>query len=80
MECPRDLSLDPKATHHMCHPSSAIARASGISIHMYADDTQLYVSFRPEDFPAAQAKNGAMYSANRAVVIPELSQIKRWKN
>ena len=34
----------------------AIARASEISIHMYADDTQLYVSFIPEDFPAAQAK------------------------
>ena len=32
------------------------ARASEISIHMYADDTQLYVSFSPEDFPAAQAK------------------------
>ena len=56
MECPRDLLSDPKGYPPYMSPIFAIARASEISIHMYADDTQLYVSFMPEDFPAAQAK------------------------
>ena len=53
---PQRSIIGPKSYPPYVSPIFAIARASEISIHMYADDTQLYVSFRPEDFPAAQAK------------------------
>ena len=77
---PQGSIIGPKGYPPYVSPIFAIARASEISTHMYADDTQLYIRFSPEDFPAAQAKMEAMYSTNPAVVIPELSQIKRWKN
>ena len=58
MKCgmPQGSIIGPKGYPPYVSPIFAIARASEISIHMYADDTQLYVSFSPEDFPAAQAK------------------------
>ena len=28
-------------------PLGAIARERGLSLHMYADDTQLYIAFKP---------------------------------
>ena len=35
----------------MCYtkPLGAIARERGLSLHMYADDTQLYIAFKPVD-------------------------------
>ena len=58
MKCgmPQGSSIGPKGYPTYVSPIFAIARASEISIHMYADDTQLAISFRPEDFPAAQTK------------------------
>ena len=58
MKCgmPQGSIIGPKGYPPYVSPIFAIARASEISIHMHADDTQLYVSFSPEDFPAAQAK------------------------
>ena len=58
MKCgmPQGSIIGPKGYPPYVSPIFAIARASEISVHMYADDTQLYVSFSPEDFPAAQAK------------------------
>ena len=53
---PQGSIIGPKGYPPYVSPIFAIARASAISIHMYADDTQLYVRFRPEDFPVAQAK------------------------
>ena len=56
MGMPQGSIIGPKGYPPYVSPIFAIARASEISIHMYADDTQLYESFSPEDFPAAQAK------------------------
>ena len=69
MKCgmPQASIIGPKGYPPYVSPIFAIARASEISIYMYADDTQLYVSFRPEDFPAAQAK------IERCIV-----QIRQW--
>ena len=79
VECPRDLSSDPKATHHMCHPSLLLLELVK-SLYTCMQTTQTLCKLQSRRFSSSPSKNGAMYSANPAVVMPELSQIKRWKN
>jgi hypothetical protein len=51
-------------------PLAAIARKYGLSIHVYADDTQLYVSFNPK---SPQELHDALKNIERCVV-----EIKSW--
>ncbi len=46
----RDRFLDPSSSPHTLHHCSGpIIQAHGFSYHCYADDKQLYLSFRPDD-------------------------------
>ena len=53
---PQDSVLDPKKYTMYAKPLGAIIYRHGLSYHFYADDKQLYISFKPkEDTVKAQS-------------------------
>ena len=53
---PKGSVIGPFGFKPYTKPLSAIAQKHGVSIHLYADDTQLYVSCDPTDIEAAMAQ------------------------
>ena len=53
---PQGSVIGPFGFQPYTKPLSAIGRKNGIGIHMYADDTQLYVSCDPENADIALAR------------------------
>ncbi len=56
----RDRFLDPSSSPHTLHPLGPIIQAHGLSYHCYADDTQLYLSFQPDDPTVAARISGCL--------------------
>ena len=56
IECgvPQGSILGPNAYPHYVSPLFQIANKHGVNMHMYADDTQLYVSFNPLNWDSAK--------------------------
>ena len=53
---PQGSNVGPGEFPTYASPLFRIARNHGIQIHMYADDTQLYLAFNPQEFLAAKAQ------------------------
>ena len=53
---PQGSILGPFAFLSYSSPLFNIARLHGIHMHMYADDTQLYLPFKPKDYGTATIK------------------------
>ena len=66
---PQGSSVGPAEYVTYCSPVFGIAERHGINIHMYADDTQLYIDFDPLSYPHAVKKMEAC-----------LIDIKEWMN
>ena len=60
----------------------AIAWKYGVSIHLYADDTQLYVSCDPDEADSgadsALSRFGNMYQGNQRLDVQKQPETKRW--
>ena len=71
MVYPKVLSWDPfEFLVYMC-PVYDIAHKHGISIHHYADDTQLYIAFGMKKQEAAMAKMEACVNVMKDMDAPE---------
>ncbi len=57
---PRDWFLDPLLLSTYTTSLDPIIQAHGFSYHFYADDTQLYLSFRPDDPKVAARISGCL--------------------
>jgi len=53
---PQGSSIGPFGYKLYTKPVSSIAQKHGISVHLYADDTQLYLPFNPSDSASAMAR------------------------
>ena len=56
MVCPKALSLALFFSTFTLSPLSSLISKTSLSHHLYADDTQLFLSFIPKDFPIAIAQ------------------------
>ncbi len=57
---PRDRFLDPSFSPHTLHHWLPLYRHMAFSYHFYTDDTQLYLSFRPDDPTVAARISGCL--------------------
>ena len=53
---PQGSILGPFTFPSYSSPLFKIARQHGVEMHMYADDTQLYIPFKPEEYNTATSK------------------------
>ena len=67
---PQGSVLGPKKYTMYSKPLGAIIRRYGLCYHFYADDTQLYISFK--------AKDGAAQTDSLELIERCLTDIKRW--
>ena len=64
---PQGSNVGPGEFPTYASPLFRIARKHGIEIHMYADDTQLYLALNPQEYPTAKAQMEAC-----------LAEMKEW--
>ena len=57
-------------------PLGQIIRKQGINFHCYGDDTQLYLSVKPDEVIQLSVKDGCLSSRHKGMDDPELSTIK----
>ena len=67
---PQGSVLGPKKYTMYSKPLGAIIRRYGLCYHFYADDTQLYISFKPKD--------GAAQTDSLELIERCLMDIERW--
>ena len=67
---PQGSVLGPKKYTMYAKPLGAIIRRYGLCYHFYADDTQLYISFKPKD--------GAAQTDSLELIERCLTDIERW--
>ena len=64
---PQGSKIGPFGFKLYTKPLAAIAQKHGVYLHLYADDTQLYLPFRPTKFKIRYATDGSMYRGDKVM-------------
>ncbi|KAF7645525.1 hypothetical protein LDENG_00202580 [Lucifuga dentata] len=81
MSCgvPQGSVLGPVLFNLYMLPLGHMLRPSLVSYHCYADDTQLYMSFKPDSFANLDTLHCCLLAINSLDVF-KLPSVKSWKN